>query len=163
MCGIHGYFKAFQSSLGLIGAAQIRRGPDGQGNWTNRDRGIGLGHVRLSIIDPTSAGHQPMLTPDQRVVMVFNGEIYNFRELRDELEADGYRFQGHSDSEVLLHLFARDGTACFGRLNGIFAAAFWEQDIGLLTLVRDPVGVKPLYFAENANGIVFASEMKGFL
>lgn len=104
-----------------------------------------------------------MLTPDQRVVMVFNGEIYNFRELRVELEADGHRFQGHSDSEVLLHLFAREGAACFGRLNGIFAAAFWEQDTGLLTLVRDPVGVKPLYLAENADGLVFASEMKGLL
>lgn len=122
-----------------------------------------LSHVRLSIIDPSSAGHQPMLTPDQRVVMVFNGEIYNFKELRAELEADGHRFQGHSDSEVLLHLFARDGAACFGRLNGIFAAAFWEQDTRLLTLVRDPVGVKPLYLAENADGLAFASEMKSLL
>jgi asparagine synthase (glutamine-hydrolysing) len=104
-----------------------------------------------------------MLTPDQRVVMVFNGEIYNFMELRAELEADGHCFQGHSDSEVLLHLFARDGVACFSRLNGIFAAAFWEQDTELLTLVRDPVGVKPLYLAENADGLVFASEMKGLL
>jgi len=104
-----------------------------------------------------------MLTPDQRVVMVYNGEIYNFRELRAELEAAGHRFQGHSDSEVLLHLFARDGVACFSRLNGIFAAAFWEQDTGMLTLVRDPVGVKPFYIAENADGLVFASEMKGLL
>lgn len=104
-----------------------------------------------------------MLTPDQRVAMVFNGEIYNFRELRAELEADGHRFQGYSDSEVLLHLFARDGLACFSRLNGIFAAAFWEQDTGLLTLVRDPVGVKPLYLSENTDGLVFASEMKGLL
>jgi asparagine synthase (glutamine-hydrolysing) len=104
-----------------------------------------------------------MLTPDQRVVMVFNGEIYNFRELRSELEANGQYFQGHSDSEVLLHLFARDGVACFSRLNGIFAAAFWEQDTGLLTLVRDPVGVKPLYIAENADGLAFASEMKSLL
>jgi asparagine synthase (glutamine-hydrolysing) len=104
-----------------------------------------------------------MLTSDQRVVMVYNGEIYNYRELRAELEADGHRFQGHSDSEVLLNLFVRDGAACFSRLNGIFAAAFWEQDTGLLTLVRDPVGVKPLYLAENADGLVFASEMKGLL
>lgn len=163
MCGIHGYFKSFHSSLGLIGAAQRRRGPDGQGDWTSQDRSIGLGHVRLSIIDPSSAGHQPMVTPDQRVVMVFNGEIYNFRGLRAELEADGHRFQGHSDSEVLLHLFARDGVACFSRLNGIFAAAFWEKDSELLTLVRDPVGVKPLYIAEKAEGLVFASEMKALL
>jgi asparagine synthase (glutamine-hydrolysing) len=104
-----------------------------------------------------------MLTPDQRVVMVFNGEIYNFRELRKELEADGYRFNGHSDSEVLLYLFARDGSKCFGRLNGIFTAAFWEQDIGLLTLVRDPLGVKPLYYSESRYGFSFASELKVLL
>lgn len=104
-----------------------------------------------------------MVTPDQRVAMVFNGEIYNFRELRTELEADGYRFNGHSDSEVLLYLFARDGSECFGRLNGIFTAAFWEQDKGLLTLVRDPIGVKPLYYSESANGFSFASEMKALL
>lgn len=104
-----------------------------------------------------------MVTPDQRVVMVFNGEIYNFRELREELEAEGHRFQGHSDSEVLLHLFARDGANCFGRLNGIFAAAFWERDTDLLTLVRDPVGVKPLYLTESSDGLAFASEMKGLL
>jgi asparagine synthase (glutamine-hydrolysing) len=163
MCGIHGYLKSFHSSFGLIGAAHRRRGPDGQGNWESPDQSIGLGHVRLSIIDPSDAGHQPMLSPDKRVVMVYNGEIYNYRELRAELEADGHRFQGHSDSEVLLHLFARDGAACFSRLNGIFAAAFWEQDTGFLTLVRDPVGVKPLYLAGSADGVVFASEMKGLL
>lgn len=104
-----------------------------------------------------------MLMPDQRVVMVFNGEIYNFKELRAELEENGHHFQGHSDSEVLLHLYATYGAACFSRLNGIFAAAFWEQDTSLLTLVRDPVGVKPLYLAENADGLVFASEMKSLL
>jgi asparagine synthase (glutamine-hydrolysing) len=163
MCGISGGFYSKEYSHKVVNGVLRRRGPDGTGFWTSSDGQLSLAHVRLSIIDPSNAGHQPMLTPDKRVVMVFNGEIYNFRELRNELEGDGYRFQGNSDSEVLLNLFARDGTACFRRLNGIFAAAFWEQDTGLLTLVRDPVGVKPLYVAENTEGLVFASEMKGLL
>jgi asparagine synthase (glutamine-hydrolysing) len=163
MCGISGVLLANGKELKSDIFWIRRRGPDGSGSWSGPDGHSTLSHVRLSIIDPSNAGHQPMLTSDQRVVMVYNGEIYNYRELKAELVADGYRFQGHSDSEVLLHLFARDGVACFSRLNGIFAAAFWEQDTGLLTLVRDPVGVKPLYLAENADGLVFASEMKGLL
>ena len=163
MCGISGSSVANNKGLTSDIYWLRRRGPDGSGSWVAPNGQLKLSHVRLSIIDPSNAGQQPMLTPDQRVVMVFNGEIYNFMELRAELEADGHRFNGHSDSEVLLHLFARDGTACFSRLNGIFAAAFWEQDTEILTLVRDPVGVKPLYLAENANGLAFASEMKGLL
>jgi asparagine synthase (glutamine-hydrolysing) len=166
MCGIVGGFgfNADPSeALNIATLAMRRRGPDGSGRWISEDHRIALGHVRLSIIDPTDAGHQPMLTADQRVVMVFNGEIYNFRELRAELELSGQRFQSHSDSEVLLHLFARYGASCFSRLNGIFAAAFWEQDAELLTLVRDPVGVKPLYISENIDGLVFASEIKALL
>lgn len=163
MCGISGFFKSKSGSSHSPISWLQRRGPDGEGSWQTEDGQLVLSHVRLSIIDPSDAGHQPMTSVDHRVVMVFNGEIYNFRELRTELEADGHQFQGHSDSEVLLHLFARDGAACFSRLNGIFAAAFWEQNTGVLTLVRDPVGVKPLYLSENAGGLVFASEMKGLL
>lgn len=163
MCGILGSAGTSPANANKVAKIIRRRGPDDIGIWSSTHDSVVLGHVRLSIIDPSSAGHQPMLTPDQRVVMVFNGEIYNFMELRAELEADGHRFQGHSDSEVLLQLFARDGVDCFSRLNGIFAAAFWEQDTELLTLVRDPVGVKPLYLAESTDGVVFASEMKGLL
>lgn len=163
MCGIAGSFVGGRGSWHSDIAWMRRRGPDGRGIWATSDGRVQLSHVRLSIIDPTEAGHQPMVSPDQRVVMVFNGEIYNFKDLRTELQSQGHRFQGHSDSEVLLHLFARHGTSCFERLNGIFAAAFWEQDTEILTLVRDPMGVKPLYITEAGDGFAFASEMKSLL
>jgi asparagine synthase (glutamine-hydrolysing) len=157
--------------LGIVGAKgdiarglnlMRRRGPDDRGIW--QDANVALGHLRLSIIDPSPAGHQPMSSPDGRVVMVYNGEIYNFKELRAELENVGETFSGHTDSEVLLRMFARSGADCFSRLNGIFAAAFWERDTSTLTLVRDPLGVKPLYYmAGNSGSIAFASEMKALL
>lgn len=161
MCGILGIVGAHRDiARGL--ELMRRRGPDGRGLW--HDDQIALGHIRLSIIDPTAAGHQPMVSPDGRVVMVYNGELYNFRELRAELERAGETFIGHSDSEVLLRLFARTGSECFARLNGIFAAAFWERDSSTLTMVRDPIGVKPLYYMAGENGsIAFASEMKALL
>jgi asparagine synthase (glutamine-hydrolysing) len=163
MCGISG-------SLGLpiINATralylQRRRGPDGSGIWRDHEKHISLAHVRLSIIDISNAGYQPMVSHDGRVVMVYNGEVYNYRELRTELEAAGQTFTGHSDSEVVLALFAREGAHCFTRLNGIFSAAFWERDVSTLTLVRDPFGAKPLYVAESGSGFAFASEMKVLL
>ena len=163
MCSISGS-NSSNASFYFSGLPYMaRRGPDGFGVWSESSGLTTLEHGRLAIIDPSSAGHQPMMTPDKRGVMVFNGEIYNFRELRDELVASGHRFVGDSDSEVLLHLFAVQGPSCFSRLNGIFAAAFWERDLEVLTLVRDLVGVKPLYVAELNNGFVFASEMKAFL
>ncbi len=163
MCSISGS-NSTSASFYFSGLPYMtRRGPDGHGVWSESSGLTRLEHGRLAIIDPSATGHQPMMTPDERVVMVFNGEIYNFRELRDELVASGHRFVGHSDSEVLLHLFAVHGASCFSRLNGIFAAAFWERDLEVLTLVRDPVGVKPLYVAESNNGLAFASEMKALL
>ena len=163
MCGISGAL-----GLPVIDEAralylQRRRGPDGSGIWRDDEKRISLAHVRLSIIDTSNAGHQPMVSHDGRVVMVYNGEVYNYRELRAELEAAGETFTGHSDSEVVLALFAREGAHCFGRLNGIFAAAFWERDVDTLTLVRDPLGVKPLYVAASNSGFAFASEMKVLL
>lgn len=163
MCGISGGF-----GLPVIDEAralylQRRRGPDGSGTWRDDEKRISLAHVRLSIIDKSNAGYQPMVSHDGRVIMVYNGEVYNYRELRAELEAAGERFTGNSDSEVVLAIFAREGARCFARLNGIFAAAFWERDVSTLTLVRDPLGVKPLYVAESNSGFVFASEMKALL
>jgi asparagine synthase (glutamine-hydrolysing) len=133
MCGISGGL-----GLPVIDEAralylQRRRGPDGSGIWRDDEKRISLAHVRLSIIDTSNAGYQPMVSHDGRVVMVYNGEVYNYRELRAELEAAGETFTGHSDSEVVLALFAREGARCFTRLNGIFAAAFWERDVGTLT------------------------------
>lgn len=124
---------------------------------------VGLGHVRLSILDPSPLGHQPMLGADGAVALVFNGEIYNFRELRAELEAGGFEFRGHSDTEVLLNLYLAEGDAMLSRLNGIFAFALWDGRSQSLLIARDGLGVKPLYFSETGSGVAFASEIKGLL
>ena len=162
MCGIVG-IAGPQGELDKALRALRRRGPDDSGTWKDAEAGIGLGHARLSIIDPSPAGHQPMLSPDGRFVMVYNGEIYNYRALRAELEAVGERFEGDSDSEVLLRMYAREGAACFARLNGIFAVAFWDRSSNELVLARDPLGVKPLYITQRGSGLAFASEMKALL
>ncbi|XVO20190.1 MAG: asparagine synthase (glutamine-hydrolyzing) [Sphingorhabdus sp.] len=162
MCGIYGIQGAVRSpDMGL--AAMRRRGPDQLMHWDDASANIWLGHARLSIIDLSVAGNQPMHSPDGRWVMVYNGEIYNYRELRAELEAVGEQFVGHSDSEVFLRLFMREGSACFSRLNGIFAVAFWDRHERSMTLARDPMGVKPLYFAEQPHGFAFASEIKALI
>ncbi len=163
MCGISGRIRAQAFDQKGVLHLLRRRGPDGAGIWNDELARISLAHVRLSIIDISDAGYQPMVSHDDRVVMVYNGEVYNYRELRAELEAAGETFRGQSDSEVVLALFAREGARCFGRLNGIFAAAFWERDVSTLTLVRDPLGVKPLYVTESDAGFAFASEMKALL
>lgn len=166
MCGIVGVNGSFAEPklvLTRLCYAIRRRGPDDTGKWFSEDGGTALGHVRLSIQDTSSNGHQPMMSFDGRVVMVYNGEIYNGAELRHELDEAGIVLKGHSDSEILVNLFARSGSACFARLNGIFAAAFWERDTETLTVVRDPLGVKPLYLTESSEGFAFASEMKALL
>lgn len=133
------------------------RGPDDAGNHVLG--GVGLGHRRLSIID-LGGGHQPMSTPDGRLTIVYNGEIYNYRTLRAELEREGVDFRTHSDTEVILHLHARLGAAAPVRLNGIFAYAIWDRDARRLLLVRDRAGIKPLYYAATSKGVAFASEIK---
>ncbi len=163
MCGISGSLGLSVLDKARALYLQRRRGPDGSGFWCDDEKRILLAHARLSIIDTSNFGYQPMVSHDGRVIMVYNGEVYNYRELRAELEAAGEAFIGNSDSEVVLALFAREGANCFTRLNGIFAAAFWERDVDILTLVRDPLGVKPLYVAESVSGFAFASEMKALL
>ncbi|MEN5304351.1 asparagine synthase (glutamine-hydrolyzing) [Pseudomonas sp. TWI628] len=166
MCGILGYLhNGTKTSIDFSSALSFirRRGPDDQGIWSDTDVGVWLGQVRLSILDTTSAGHQPMLSRDGRVVMVFNGEIYNFRELRAELEAQGETFTSQSDSEVLLALFCREGIDCLNRLNGIFAVVFWERDTQTLWVARDQLGVKPLYVYNDGGCFAFSSEMKGLI
>jgi len=141
--------------------AMAHRGPDGSGIWTAH--GVGLGHRRLSIID-LEGGAQPMLTPEQDLAVVFNGEIYNFQQLRIELEEKGARFQTHSDTEVLLHGWRAWGPAMLERLNGMFAFALYDLRDQSLFLARDRFGVKPLHYVELSDGAIgFASELKGLM
>lgn len=164
MCGIVGYSGTFQAAALHSGLDAIgHRGPDDSGVFLDDTNGIGLGHARLAILDLSPLGHQPMMSADGSVVLAFNGEIYNFCELRSKLVAQGHAFRGHSDTEVLLEMYLAKGEAMLPRLNGIFALALWDSRSKTLLLARDGLGVKPLYFAETAAGVVFASEIKGLL
>jgi asparagine synthase (glutamine-hydrolysing) len=138
-----------------------RRGPDAEGLWDSA--GVVLGHRRLAILDLEPRANHPMLSRDGRYAIVFNGEIYNHRELRKALEADGATFRTTSDTEVLLELFARDGEAMLPRLRGMFALAIWDAVSRDLFLARDPYGIKPLYYAQTAGRFVFASQVKSLL
>jgi len=161
MCGIAGYVGRFEPDLlGRMNRAQGHRGPDGSGQWHDAD--AGLAHVRLAILDLSSAGAQPMADATGKVVVSFNGEIYNYRELRAGLVRDGVVFRGESDTEVLANLLARHGRACLPWLNGIFAFAAWFPAERRLLLARDAAGVKPLYWAATSEGHLFASELKSF-
>lgn len=164
MCGIAGYSGTFAPELlGEFRRRLHHRGPDDAGEWHSREAGIGLAHTRLAILDLSPAGHQPMVSSDGRLHVVYNGEIYNFPELRRELEAQGYAFRSHSDTEVLLALYAREGTDFVAKLNGMFAFALWDADERQLFVARDSFGVKPLYFATTPDGFLFASELKALL
>lgn len=169
MCGIAGWVD-WNRDLSLERPIVARmterltaRGPDARGEWATRH--AAFGHQRLSVIDLTENAAQPMvLQRDGRTwVIVYNGEIYNHRELRSELETRGHRFRSASDTEVLLHAYAEWGAACVNRLDGIFAFAIWDDAAGELFLARDPLGVKPLFWARVGDGIVFASEIKALL
>ncbi|MFZ4070345.1 MAG: asparagine synthase (glutamine-hydrolyzing) [Caulobacterales bacterium] len=164
MCGIAGFQGRFAPELlDQMQAAIAHRGPDAVDTLYLAENGVGLAHRRLSILDLSPAGVQPMWSHDRRAVIVFNGEIYNFPELRAELSAKGAVFRSTGDTEVLLELYRREGEAAFGRLNGMFACAIWDLDKRELVLARDGFGVKPLYIAETPKGFLFASEIKAFL
>lgn len=167
MCGIAGVFAYHPSALGhddalldVIHAAQRARGPDAEGRWRSADGRVGLAHRRLAIQDLSPAGAQPMVTADGHCQLVFNGEIYNAPELRAELVAEGMRFRGHGDTEVVLALLARDGVAALPRLRGMFAIAFRDARSDTLTLARDPFGIKPLYLADDGWRAWFASSVR---
>jgi asparagine synthase (glutamine-hydrolysing) len=164
MCGIAGYQGKFSSELILQMRNIIRhRGPDDDGIYRDEGAGIALAHTRLSIIDLSPLGHQPMVSDHENIVLTFNGEIYNYRELRIDLEQRGVIFRGHSDTEVILRLYELDGEATFARLNGIFALALWDKRDRKLRIVRDGLGVKPLYYANTSEGFIFSSEIKAVL
>jgi asparagine synthase (glutamine-hydrolysing) len=143
--------------------ALAHRGPDDRGVQFFPEERVGLGHRRLSILDLSLAGHQPMSNEDETLWITFNGEIYNFIELRRELEEQGCRFKSQTDTEVLLQLYEREGTDCFKRLNGMFAFAILDRRRKKLVLARDHFGVKPLYYYRSHDKFVFASEIKGIL
>lgn len=163
MCGIVGLSGGNLDRLAAANDLLAHRGPDDSGIFTDPAANIGLGHRRLSILDLSPLGHQPMLSADGAVVLVFNGEIYNYRELRADLEAQGGTFRGHSDTEVLLNLYLAEGEAMLSRLNGIFAFALWDSRKQALLIARDALGVKPLYYAALAGRFAFASEIKSLL
>lgn len=164
MCGIAGFSGDFDPEL-LEGmnAALAHRGPDDFGTAMDRRAGVGLAHRRLSIIDLSARGRQPMVDVTKTATIVYNGEIYNYRELRRELVRDGFAFQSDCDTEVLLNLYLRDGEKMMERLNGIYAFAIHDHRDDSLLIARDGIGVKPLYYAECSRGFVFASEMKALL
>src|SRR5436190_8661983 len=148
MCGIVGFAQsraAAQPPLDAMVATLCHRGPDDSGTFRSDDQRVGLGHRRLSIIDLSAAGHQPMSSASGDVRLSFNGEIYNYRELRDELAALGHSFRSASDTEVLLAAYAEWGTECLTRLDGMFAISLFDLRTKQLLLARDRAGEKPLY------------------
>lgn len=166
MCGIAGVFHRSQEAnvstelLTRMSDAIAHRGPDGQGIW--QAAGVGIAHRRLSIID-LDAGAQPLGNEDGKVQVVFNGEIYNYRELRKELVSRGHQFRTHSDTEVLVHLYEEFGSRMVQRLRGMFAFAIWDARNESLFLARDRVGQKPLYVFQSDQSVLFASEIKSLL
>lgn len=169
MCGIAGIF-AYRSAtpvdrdeLRIVRDHMARRGPDGFGEWFAENGRVGLGHRRLSIIDLSDRAAQPMVSADGKLVISFNGEIYNYRELKKELEAKGRVFRTESDTEVLLHLYAEKGEAMLGELRGMFAFALWDARKQAMLLARDPFGIKPLYYADDGSSFRCASQVKALL
>ena len=166
MCGIVGQINFDKSPVSPVILKKMtdairHRGPDGEGHWI--EESVGCGHRRLSIIDPSPLGRQPMVSREQRYVLTYNGEIYNFRELRTELEAKGYGFRSQTDSEVVLYSLVEWGSDALLKFNGMFALAFWDRKHKQLLLARDRYGIKPLYYFQNEQKIVFGSEQKAIL
>jgi asparagine synthase (glutamine-hydrolysing) len=165
MCGIVGVWtntpRCLEDHLNLMNTQLKHRGPDDEGVWVEKDSGIGLGHRRLSIIDLTSEGHQPMFSACGRYVIVFNGEIYNHRQLKSDLSHLGQSFRGHSDTEVMLGAISQWGIVkATQKFVGMFAFAVWDRHTNQLNLVRDRIGEKPLYYGRLGRSFGFASELK---
>src|SRR5262245_55636326 len=166
MCGIYGILALSgpqqhdPSVLSRMGNAIVHRGPDDEGSFS--DGPMLLGMRRLSIID-VAGGHQPITNEDGTVVVVCNGEIYNYRELRAELERAGHRFATHSDTEVIAHLYEERGDAFLDALEGMFGLAVWDRTRGRLIVARDPLGIKPIYYRLTQRELVFGSEAKSIM
>jgi asparagine synthase (glutamine-hydrolysing) len=170
MCGIVGIY-AYHAAANSVDRAELTRvrdhmaarGPDGSGAWFSQDARVGFGHRRLSIIDLSDLGAQPMESSDGKLVITFNGEIYNYRALRTELEAKGHVFRTQSDTEVLLHLYAAKGAAMVNDIRGMFAFGIWDLEKRGLLLARDPFGIKPLYYTDDGYTLRFASQVKALI
>ncbi len=169
MCGIAGFIadqrtyraEELTALATAMAATLVHRGPDDAGIWTDPAMGVALAHRRLAVLDRSPAGHQPMVSSCGRLVLSFNGEIYNHAELRNRLSALGRQFRGHSDTEVLVEALSEWGVeATLGRLAGMFAFALWDREAGILTLARDRIGIKPLFWGHFGNLFLFASELK---
>lgn len=171
MCGLSGTFQFRETQSGATVEKVVHRmcdrmqvrGPDAVGYWSDIEAGLSLGHRRLSILDLDPRANQPMQSDDGRYVIVFNGEIYNFRGLRRELERDGEVFRTQSDTEVLLKLYSREGEGMLSRLRGMYAIAIWDRQTRSIFLARDPYGIKPLYIGRSKDGWLFASQVKAIL
>ena len=166
MCGITGLIHLDNNPVSPVVLQRMtdaiaHRGPDGEGHWIEGN--VGLGHRRLAIIDLSPAGHQPMASISQRFVMVYNGEVYNYRELRTELEALGYQFRSRTDSEVVLNALIAWGAKGLERFNGMFGLALWDRQEQTLLLARDRYGIKPLYYSMQGHTLAFGSEQKAIL
>src|SRR5687768_10435356 len=168
MCRIAGIINPSLSTAALhsmvkeMCALQEHGGPDDEGFYTSEEHHLVLGHRRLSLIDLSTCGHQPMAFENGRYQLSYNGELYNYKELKKELQAAGIHFTTASDSEVILAAFAYWGTNAFTRFNGMFAFAIWDAEESSLYLVRDPSGIKPLYYSVTPQGIAFSSEARAF-
>ena len=165
MCGIYGIsgFKSFdKATIVMQGMQKLlhHRGPDAHGVWLEKNYNVSLGHNRLSIIDLSDSGTQPIYNEDQSMVLVFNGEIFNYQELRDELIRKGHVFKSKSDSEVIIHLYEEEKENIVNRLRGMFAFAIFDKSRDDLFLARDHFGIKPLYYANQNDTFYFASELK---
>ena len=169
MCGLAGFIDSsrqtgaddLQQTVQRMADTLAYRGPDDHGAWVDAEAGVALGHRRLSIIDLSPTGHQPMASHDGRYVIAYNGEVYNFPDLRQELESEGIGFRGNSDTEIIVEACARWGPqTAIKRLNGMFAFALWDRQERRLILARDHVGIKPLYWGHFGNLLLFGSELK---
>ncbi|MDP6179701.1 MAG: asparagine synthase (glutamine-hydrolyzing), partial [Desulfatiglandales bacterium] len=169
MCGIAGFWRNtsdqntdwLEEIASTMANTLVHRGPDDSGNWVDEEAGIAFGHRRLSIIDVSQSGHQPMKSADGRFVITYNGEVYNFQELRKELEKKNHLFKGYSDTEVILTAFIEWGVeGAVNKFNGMFAFAVWDRRDRLLYLARDRIGEKPLYYGVQNGTLFFASELK---
>jgi asparagine synthase (glutamine-hydrolysing) len=171
VCGIAAIFNYSSNGedidtkrwLRVVNSCLVKRGPCCEGTWLSTSGRIGLTHRRLSIIDLTPAGTQPMASSDCRLRIVYNGEIYNYKDLRQDLKNQGYCFFSNSDTEVLLHLYQKEGPDFVKRLRGMYAFAIWDENKQGLFLARDPLGIKPLYFSDNGHTIRVASQVKAIL